>query len=663
MPGKRGDRGRRCALARHVAHDRHPPAGDREDVVEVAADARRLARGAEARGDRHTGDLGQPRRQQRVLERARDQHALAVHARVLDRHAGAPPELLGELEIHLVEPPAGVAGRAQRDRADDPLAGDERDDQRRQRADAPQRGELGEVARGRAQQRVVDARVELRPPGRHHVGRAHGQLALARVPADHEPVADAPALLDVGGGHALQPAALVGQVDRAPVGQLGDRRPGDLLQRDLGVQRRRKQLGGLGEEALLELGAARLGDVLDDVDGQAGPAVGAEDRGGLDEPPVHLAGGALGDAQQQRLGRPLPGERPAARQPLGVDRLAALVADVEALPRARGPAREERVLVRGAEQLGGRAVGVDDLAVGPLDGDRLGERADHGAQLGLGLAQRAEQPRVVDGDARAARELTREVDVALAVGGRAAQADPAERADRLAARRERDDDRRPVAGLAHEAQVGIVGRPASEVVGAELGDELRLAGAQRDRGGVVDLGRELAAQLAQPARQLRVAGGDRGHAQQVALAQVDHAHVGELGDGDAGEGVELADRIAPVEQLAGLGEKGGAAARRDLAAAGAARDCRCERQGESRRGSTTAVSCPCPHQLRSSRPLADRNGPRETTGQNSTKWPTPSRSSSGLLAAVAIIAWAARATGRRSSSTASATAASTTSSR
>ena len=66
----------------------------RERVVEVAADPVLLPRRPVERGEREAGDLRQRGRQQRALERAGDRRALAVEPRVLDRDAGAPPDLL-----------------------------------------------------------------------------------------------------------------------------------------------------------------------------------------------------------------------------------------------------------------------------------------------------------------------------------------------------------------------------------------------------------------------------------------------------------------------------------------------------------------------------------------------------------------------------------------
>src|SRR5919202_1056100 len=68
----------RRALAADVA-DRHAerPVADLEDVVEVATHLVALAGGVEARAELDASELGQKRRQQALLERARDPGALA----------------------------------------------------------------------------------------------------------------------------------------------------------------------------------------------------------------------------------------------------------------------------------------------------------------------------------------------------------------------------------------------------------------------------------------------------------------------------------------------------------------------------------------------------------------------------------------------------------
>ena len=135
VPRHRRDRRGVRALAGDVADDDHPAALDREQVVEVAADLRRLPGRAEARGDRQPRQVGEPRRQQAALQRHGDVGAGGVDAGVLHRDAGAAPELLGEPQVALPEHAPRVARRGDLDRPERPVAGSQRDDEDRARVD------------------------------------------------------------------------------------------------------------------------------------------------------------------------------------------------------------------------------------------------------------------------------------------------------------------------------------------------------------------------------------------------------------------------------------------------------------------------------------------------------------------------------------------------
>ena len=104
---QRGDGGGLGALARHVADDERP-LGRRalEDVVEVAADLVELAGGAIAGGHQRARDLRQALGQELDLQGVGDPAALGVEPGVVDRHAGARRELLGQLDVGLLEEPA-----------------------------------------------------------------------------------------------------------------------------------------------------------------------------------------------------------------------------------------------------------------------------------------------------------------------------------------------------------------------------------------------------------------------------------------------------------------------------------------------------------------------------------------------------------------------------
>ena len=112
-----GERGRLGAAAGDVADEREPAAADGERVVEVAADPVLDAGRAVERRDPPAGDVRQAAGQQARLQRARDVRALGVQARVLDRGAGAPRELLGELDVGRAEAPRRL-GADERQRAD-----------------------------------------------------------------------------------------------------------------------------------------------------------------------------------------------------------------------------------------------------------------------------------------------------------------------------------------------------------------------------------------------------------------------------------------------------------------------------------------------------------------------------------------------------------------
>jgi hypothetical protein len=88
---------------------------------------------------------------------------------------------------------------------------------------------------------------------------------------------------------ALEPALLVDEVDRAPVGEGGDEQPGDVLEGLRVVERGGQQLAGFGEELLAPLGVLGTGDVLDDIDRELGLVVEQ---------------GRLGQSQYCRPGKP-----------------------------------------------------------------------------------------------------------------------------------------------------------------------------------------------------------------------------------------------------------------------------------------------------------------------------------------------------------------------
>jgi hypothetical protein len=210
-------------------------------------------------------------------------------------------------------------------------------------------------------------------------------------------------------GDLVEPAAGVDDVDRAPVGQARHGEARDALQRLLVIQRRRERLAGLREEALAQLGLLGLGDVFDHADRQQLAARRAQRRG-LDEPPALLAGLAVHDARQQRLGRQPVDDLP-ARDVLGLQRPAVLVRGVPRRGDAAKWLRQQILRAGVAEQVGGRLVGVADAPRSVRHRDRLGEVGEHavellarGAELADELELRAAQPRAPPCQRAAGRE-------------------------------------------------------------------------------------------------------------------------------------------------------------------------------------------------------------------------------------------------------------------
>ena len=89
---------------------------------------------------------------------------------------------------------------------------------------------------------------------------------------------------------SLAGAALVDELDGAPVGDLGDRQPGHVAQRLLVVERRHQRLGGAREEPVAQLGDPLARDVLDDRHRRDRPPVLVVERRRLEQLPAELAG-------------------------------------------------------------------------------------------------------------------------------------------------------------------------------------------------------------------------------------------------------------------------------------------------------------------------------------------------------------------------------------
>ncbi len=545
-----GQRRRRRAAARHVADDRQPASVDRDRVVEVAADPVLVARRAIQRRRRPAGHARQAAGQQARLQRARDVRALGVQARVLDRRAGAARELLGERDVGLAEAPARF-GADERQRPDDLAGGRHRDDDRAAQADAAQQLEmLGVLGRG----------------GEHPGGHVVDDLGLAvaqdlggtggRVDRRRVALADAPgegdlAGVDVRDGDGAQVAAAVGHAHRAPIGQLGHRQLGDLLQRALVVQRRRQQLARAREHALRELGALDLGDVLDDVDDELDRAVGVIDAGGLRHAPADLAGARVDAAHDERLGRAVARQQLAARQVLQRQGRSVLLRRVERVDELVDRRGQQFLRRRVAEHRGGRLVGVDERASGVLHGDRFGERREHHGELRLDRLELGEQPGVVERQRGAAGQHRGELEILARVGApRVGGRQQRHLAEPATACAQRHDERGADLQRAQIGELLLVGGQATQEFLADAPGVKRLRG----KAGVVGLQRGAPAEHGLGRR---AAGSGGAYGQPAHLAAADGVDDADVGDARHDEVVECQHGVLQAARAVGDLGRGG----------------------------------------------------------------------------------------------------------
>ena len=116
------ERGRRRALAGHVADHDDRARGRVDHLVEVAAGLHALPRRAVAQGDLAARHLQRLVGREPRGEHVGDLVALAVQARVAQRLADAAPERVRQLEHVVVEAPVGLGG-AHHQHAEDALPG------------------------------------------------------------------------------------------------------------------------------------------------------------------------------------------------------------------------------------------------------------------------------------------------------------------------------------------------------------------------------------------------------------------------------------------------------------------------------------------------------------------------------------------------------------
>ena len=226
--------------------------------------------------------------------------------------------------------------------------------------------------------------------------------------------------------------------------------------------------------------------------------------------------------------------------------------------------REHLLGRRAAHHLGGGLVDVDERPVGRLHRHGGGEVGEHRLELALRAAQLGEQPRVVEGERRAARDLARQLGVGVVVVRRAPEAHEAQHADRPSASDQRHRQRGRVPGARHQLQVLVVDGEGAQALGPDLVLQVRAARARRDGDGVRAAGVERIArargvQHLQRARIGRVGGG---LAELAVVDEVDDAQLGHVGHGHpddlAQHRLGLGRRL---EQLAGPGHEVRAPAR------------------------------------------------------------------------------------------------------
>ena len=125
----------------------------------------------------------------------------------------------------------------------------------------------------------IDVGVQAREPGADHLGHPQRVIQRRAVAAVELLRQREPGRVGVMDGHALDLAVLGEHVDRAPVRDLRDGQACHLRQRLGVVHRGGEHAAGLRHEALSQLRALYLGDVLEHVHHvQNATALGVEHR-------------------------------------------------------------------------------------------------------------------------------------------------------------------------------------------------------------------------------------------------------------------------------------------------------------------------------------------------------------------------------------------------
>ena len=174
-------------------------------------------------------------------------------------------------------------------------------------------------------------------------------------------------------------AFLVGELDRAPIGEAGDREIRDRLDGHLVVERRGQDLARPLEKALALLLGDAVGDVGDCLDDEIDPAAPVAHRAGADRVRPTVDPGVVDrdDVVPDRFAADRPEQRPAVRGHLGAVLAEALVAEVvERVADAELDVRQPARRLVGEEQPGAGGLHEDDPD---------GHLAEHRLQAVLGL--------------------------------------------------------------------------------------------------------------------------------------------------------------------------------------------------------------------------------------------------------------------------------------
>ena len=283
--------------------------------------------------------------------------------------------------------PAPRRGRhvgPERHRPDRPVAGHQRHDDRRPQAGGPEPLERRVVARPPAQQLVVDVGAAA-AGGRRGGRRRARRRRRGRTPRARRRRGRRAAGRRRSPRRCRRPRSS-GTSTQHQSASSGTIAAGGALERRVDVERRRQDLAGGGEEALVVLGPARVGHVLHDVHGHDDRALVVAHGRRLDEHPALVAGGLADAAHEHRLRRvarpaprvPAAGRSPSVAPPRRARRSGRGSAAIGVARTSSGDAH--------SEQPRGRLVDVDQPVVRRLDRDRLGQVPEDRLELALGRA-------------------------------------------------------------------------------------------------------------------------------------------------------------------------------------------------------------------------------------------------------------------------------------